>query len=148
METMHRMPPDTNGRDARGVADLLKELKDETATLISQEIALAKAELRRKLAKFVKNAVFLILGGLIVYLALIALTLAAAAGVAAGLQLAGITPLAASWLGPLIVAFLLGLIGLILGLTSLKRMTNEGLAPQRTIKSLKENKQWLEQKVA
>jgi hypothetical protein len=145
---MHRMPPETDGRDARGVADLLKELKDETATLISQEIALAKAELRRKIAKLLRNAVYLVLGGILAYLAVISLTFAAAMGVAAGLQLAGMTPLASIWLGPLIVAVVLGVVGVVLAMSALRRMRNEGLAPKRTIKSLKENKQWIEQKVA
>jgi uncharacterized membrane protein YqjE len=145
---MHRIPPETDGRDARGVADLLKELKDETATLISQEIALAKVELRRKIAKLLKNAAYLVLGGILAYLAVISLTFAAALGVAAGLQLAGMTPLASMWLGPLIVAVVLGIVGVVLAISALRRMTSEGLAPQRTIKSLKENKQWIEQKVA
>jgi hypothetical protein len=146
--TLHRMPPETDGRDARGVADLLKELKDETATLISQEIALAKAELGRKITKLLRNAVYLVLGGVLAYLAIISLTFAAAMGVAAGLQLAGMTPLASIWLGPLIVAVVLGVVGVVLAMSALRRMRNEGLAPQRTIKSLKENKQWIEQKVA
>jgi uncharacterized membrane protein YqjE len=145
---MHRTPPETDGRDARGVADLLKELKDETATLISQEIALAKAELGRKIAKLLRNAVYLVLGGVLAYLAIISLTFAAAMGVGAGLQLAGMTPLASIWLGPFIVAVVLGSVGVVLAMSALRRMRNEGLAPQRTIKSLKENKQWIEQKVA
>ena len=51
------------GRDDRSIADLLRELRDESSTLLRQEVALAKTELSEKANVYTKNAGYVIGGG-------------------------------------------------------------------------------------
>ena len=58
------------------LANLIRELRDETMTLMRQEIALAKAELAEKASRMGKKAIFVGVGGALAGAALIFLLLA------------------------------------------------------------------------
>jgi membrane protein YqaA with SNARE-associated domain len=54
----------------------------------------------------------------------------------------------AAWLGPLIGAVLLGVAGYALVRVGQRRLQREDLAPEHTLESLQEGKQWLQEKVS
>src|SRR5687767_11341854 len=51
----------------RSIADLLKELRDESSNLLRQEVALAKTEMAEKAADYGKNAASIATGGAVAY---------------------------------------------------------------------------------
>ena len=49
------------------VPSLLRELRDETTTLLRQEVALAKTEMKENLSRFGSNVAHIAIGGFIAY---------------------------------------------------------------------------------
>ncbi len=146
--TTNRIPQDTLRHEARAVADLLRELKDETTTLIQQEVALAKVEVRRKVMMVIKSAVYMAAGAVVAYVALLSVVAAAILGLVVILQLIGVAVGVSVWLAPLIIAVIAGIVGYGLIQKAISTIKRETLLPERTLKTLEEDKRWLEQKVA
>jgi hypothetical protein len=125
-------------KDERSLGELFGDLARDTATLVSQEVTLAKTEMTAKATRVGKDIGFLAVGGMIAYAGLLAII----AGVI--LLLDEIVPL---WVSALIVGVVVAGIGYVLvqrGLTALKR---EDLTPRQTIESLKEDTQWAKEQV-
>jgi hypothetical protein len=139
----------TNGnRDGRSVVDLVKELRDEMTQLMRQEVALARVEISDKVSRASRNVAYLMVGGLILYAGLLIALVAAAAGLYVGLVAAGLTHYTAGWLAPLVIGLVVAAIGYVFvqkGLSTLKR---ESLVPGQTIQTVKETKEWVQEKVS
>lgn len=145
--TNDREPP--RARDDRSIADLLKDLRDESSTLVRQEIALAKTELSEKASTFGRNAGYVAAGGAV--LALGGLLLLHAVAMLVAYLIALVLPdsldALAPFLGYLIVGGVVAAVGYSLyqkGMTTLKQ---ESAVPEKTVSSLQEDKEWLKNKV-
>jgi hypothetical protein len=128
----------TNGN----LISLLRELRDETTTLLRQEVSLAKAELSEKTSRLSKNATLMAVGAVFALGAFGLLLLAIRDLVVVGLVAAGMTAAVTAWLAPLIVAAVVGLIGLALLMKGKKALLREGLAPEKTMETLRADKEW------
>jgi hypothetical protein len=125
--------------DQRSLGDLLSELSRETATLVRQEVALARTELTRNVARLQRHAVLIVAGGVIAYSGLLAIV----AAIVLGLVRLGVTP----WLAALVAGIGVAVLGYVLlqqGLSGLKR---DPLTPEQTIDTMKENAQWAKNQV-
>ncbi|NNJ24794.1 phage holin family protein [Alienimonas chondri] len=71
-------PPPPTRDDGRSLADLLKDLRDESTTLVRQEVALAKTELSEKAAIYGRNAGKIAAGAALAFASAVALLLALA----------------------------------------------------------------------
>ncbi|MDQ3457846.1 MAG: phage holin family protein [Deinococcota bacterium] len=122
----------------RPLGELFSELSQGVTTLLSQEIALAKAEVNQKVSRAAKDAVSLAIGGVLAlggYLALIAFLI---------IVLTFLVPL---WISALIVTLLFLGVGYIFiqrGLSDLKRLNP---VPEKTIESLQEDKEWAKEQL-
>jgi hypothetical protein len=119
--------------DDRSLGELFSELSRQTSTLIRQEVALAKAELKQKGREAGKDVGMMAAGGALAYAGLLALIAAVI------IALANVIPW---WLSALIVGIVVVAIGGLLiqrGMTALKE---SGIAPEQTIETLKEDKEW------
>lgn len=143
-------PDDGRGageRDRHSITGLIKELRDETTDLLRQEMALMRTEMSEKASKAGRNAASAGAGGAIALIGTTIIFQALAVGAAIllarwGLEING------WWVGPLIVGGIVALIGYILlqkGVSTLKHMSP---APEKTIDSLKEDKEWLKEKIS
>lgn len=141
MSTIHE-----NEHEHRSLPELIRELRDESTALLRGEIALAKAEMSEKVARVSRSTVGILVGGALAYAGLIFLLLAATAGVELGLAAAGI-PIQGDWLAPLIVGAVTLIIGLVMALSAKKRLENTNVVPEKTVNSLKEDKQWIQNKM-
>lgn len=121
-------------RDDRSIGDLLGELYRGASQVISLEIELAKTELSQKASRIGKNAGFIAAGGAIAYAGFLALIFAITAILATFMY---------TWLAALIVALLVLAAGGALVMIGLKTLQQESLAPQRTLDTLKEDKEWI-----
>lgn len=126
----------TAGGSEPALGDLFRQLAQDSATLVRQEMALAKAELRenvksvaRDTAKIAVGAVVAAVGALVM-VAFLVLLLGDALG--------------KYWAGALIVGVLFVAIGAFLALGAMKRLKKDTLTPEQTLQTLKEDKQWLQ----
>ena len=133
--------------EEQSVGSLLKQLRDDSTTLIRDEIALAKTEMREKAAVYGRNIVGLIAGALIGYAALVVILLAVGSLITEGLIGAGIDPAMAHFLGLTIVGVVVAIVSIILVSTAIKRLRNEGLVPERTVETLRNDKEWVKQQI-
>lgn len=135
----------TGERADEGLIQLLKDLREETTLLIRQEVQLAKTEIGEKVAIIARNCAYLAVGGLLAYLGLIVLALAAAAGLFAGLRAMNVSELTSVWLAPLAIGLLVAIIGGILVFKAIHTITKQP-APKKTVESVKENARWLKKR--
>lgn len=121
--------------DERSLGDLFGELATETTTLVRQEIALAKTEVTNDAKALGTNAGLAIGGGLVAYAGFVVLLVALGLGLNDALD--------SPWLGLLLVALVTLVVGYLVvrrGLAALKAVDP---TPERTIQTLKEDKEWL-----
>ena len=118
----------------RPVGELLKQLANETSTLMRQELELAKAEMREKAGKAGPGFGMWGAAGGMALLALGALTAFLI------LALDGVMP---NWLAALIVALVYAAIAGLLYLSGKQKVDEAGSpVPEQTIETLKEDVQW------
>jgi hypothetical protein len=125
---------------------LFKELSDDSTRLLRQEIELAKAEMNEKLDVYKAGMAKLAIGGALLMAALFGLLITINHGLTALLDQfmdLGI----AYWLSPLIITVVIGLVGRSMVGSARSSMKDEGMAPRRTIDTVKEEKQWIQEKV-
>jgi hypothetical protein len=122
----------------RSITTLLSDLASETILLIRQEMALLKAELHEKFSRVGQGATALGAGALIAYSGWLVLLAAAVLGLATVLP---------AWLAALIVALVALAIGGALVYIGKSRFDADSLMPQRTLRSLREDEQWLRERL-
>ncbi len=129
------------------IGDLIKELRDEGALLLRQEVALAKTEVSEKVGRILRNVGYIAAGALIAFLGIIFILQAATVGVGFGLSAAGLQE-HTLWLAPLITGLVVALIGAAFASKGLATLKHESLAPDKTLNSLNQDKQWIQNKVS
>jgi uncharacterized membrane protein YqjE len=125
------------GQDERSLGELFGRLGKELGTLVRQEIRLAQTEMSQKVTVFGGAGAMLAVGTLMVYagvLALIATVVIILAAV--GLPL---------WLSALIVTVVVLAIGAVLVQQGIEKLKHASLAPQQTVRSIKEDVEWVKE---
>lgn len=130
------------------IGSLLSELRDESSTLLRQEIALAKAELNEKASRVGKGALDIAAGGAIAYAGLIVLLIGVSMLITRALAGLGVSAENAMWLGPVIVGLVVVTIGAILLMKAKALMSADKLFPRQTVDSLKDDKRWAQDKLS
>jgi len=117
------------------IGELFRQLAQDSATLVRQEITLARAEMRENLRGMVGGAVLLAIGGGALLLAALALTtfIIALLGVWLGRNY---------WLSALIVGVVYALVGAVLVARGKKVMQASELKPERTLQTLNDDRRW------
>lgn len=133
--------------DGRSLTGLVRELRDEALALVRQEVALAKTEMSEKAARVARNSAFVGVGAFLAYAGLFVLLLAGVVGLYLGLVAAGLTHATAGWLSPLIIGAVVALIGYAFARKGLNTLKHESVVPERTVESIKADKEWMEEKV-
>lgn len=116
--------------------ELLQQLAEDTRSLIRDEIKLARLEVQEKLDSLKHFAAAIAAG--VALLALAGLAFAAFLVLGLGALLGG-----AFWLSALIIGIVFAAIGGLLAIVGLKKVSARKLTPQRTIRSLQDDRQWL-----
>ena len=117
-----------------GLGELFKRLTTDTGTLVSQEVALAKSELRESVAAATKVTSTLMVAITIANAGVIALTACAV------MALSGVT--GSYWLAALIIGIANIAIGLMLASSAKAAVKSRDLKPVETLDSLRTNKEW------
>ncbi len=123
----------------RPIAELLKELSHETATLVHQEMELAKAELSQKGNKARAGA------GAGAAAAVVGLAAVGSLTACFIMALAAVVP---AWLSALIVAVVYSVVAAVLGQISKDKLQKAAPpVPEQTVESVKEDVQWAKTQV-
>jgi uncharacterized membrane protein YqjE len=118
----------------RPVGELLKQLSEETTTLVKQELELAKAEMAEKGRQAGTGAGLFGGAGVTGLLALISLTLALIFALATGMD---------DWIAALIVTVLWGAVAGVLAMTGKEKLKEAGPpVPEQTVETVKEDVEW------
>lgn len=133
--------------ESASIGDLVKRLRDDSSDLIRDEVALAKTEMSEKISMIGKNLGFLIAGALVGYSALVILLLAIGSLLTAGLIEAGMSGVMAHFLGLAIVAIVVGIVSTVLVKSALEKLKTANLVPERTVESLKQDKEFAKQQI-
>ena len=139
-------PPPRSRDDGRSISDLLKDLRDETTTLVQQEIALAKTEMSEKASVYATNAGKIAAGGALAFAATVALVLMLAIAVYFLIVQLGGGSDADDWvhwvaglIGGLGVPLLALAIGGFLIKSAVDRISQTSPVPRQTVDSVKQD---------
>ena len=131
----------STGPQERSIGELFGDLTRDMSTLIRQETQLATTEMTQKAARVGKSSGVLVGGGLIFYAGFIALLWAIAYGLT---NLFG-WPI---WLGFLVVAIIVLVIGAIMAWRGYDTLKKTDLVPRQTVETIKEDAQWAKEQTA
>jgi hypothetical protein len=113
------------------IVSLLKRLTDELSVLFRQEVALASAEFSRSMRSFFLGVASVAAGGAVLFAGLLVLLAAAVLGLAEWLE---------PWQAALAVGGAVVLIGIVMVLAGRKKIKPEELKPERSVQSLRRDK--------
>jgi hypothetical protein len=126
---------------------LLRDLRDETTTLLRQEVALAKTEMKENVSRMGGHAAQIAIGGFVAYAGVIVLLIGIGHLLGALLIRVGLDEQVAQWLAPSIIGLMVAIIGWMMLARARHAMAHDDLAPKQTIDSLRENKEWVQSKL-
>lgn len=126
---------------------LLSELRDESTTLLRQEVALAKAELGEKASELGRSTVGVAIGGAVAYAGGIVLLIGLGALAGRGLARLGLSDDIATWLGFIIVGAGVAFIGWSMLAKAKRALQPRNLVPRETMASLQDNQRWARRKI-
>jgi xanthine/uracil permease len=129
------------------IGTLLRDLRDETTTLLRQEVALAKAELKENTSRMTSHALQIAIGGFVSYAGVIVLLIGLGLLLSSLFARWGMDRDLAQWLAPALVGLIVAAIGAGMAARAKKAMAQEDLAPKQTLETLRENKQWAQSKL-
>lgn len=129
------------------IGELLGALRDESTTLLRQEVALARAELAEKAAEVGKNSLAVAKGGAIAYAGGIVLLIGVGHLAQLGLVAAGLSEGVAQWLGFVIVGAVVALAGWTMLARAKRALSATNLLPGETLASLHDNRRWAQDKI-
>ena len=129
------------------IPGLLRELRDETTTLLRQEVKLAKTELKENVSRMGSHAAHIAIGGFVAYAGVIVLLIGIGHLLGALLVRAGLDEQVAQWLAPSIIGLIVAIIGWMMLSKAKNAIVHDDLAPKQTIDSLRDNKQWAQSKL-
>lgn len=132
--------------EQESLSDLFRDFRDESINMARQQIELAKAETGEKISVFGKSAASIFSAGLVLYAGLLFFLTSLTFVFHILLQNAGLQNSIANWLAPLITAVIIGTVGYLMYRKAMNTIRNTAVMPEKTIRSLKEDKQWLTNK--
>lgn len=126
------------GDQERPLASLFTELTRETATLLRQEVQLARTELTEKIGQAGWGLAATVAGGLLLFVAVQALAAAAVLGLATRIE---------PWQAALLVGIAVALVGGAVLAKGIANLKGRNLAPRRTLESLRDSTRWAKERM-
>jgi MFS family permease len=124
------------------VGELVGQVANDLSTLVRQEMALAKAEVKDEAKKAGKGAGMLGAAGLAGYFLLLFLSLTLMWGI--GEMFDPDHP----WIGALVVAVIWGIVAAVLASVGKKKLKEVNPKPEQTVESVKEDVRWTKEQMS
>ncbi|HET9423956.1 MAG TPA: phage holin family protein [Gemmatimonadaceae bacterium] len=128
--------------DGRGIGTLVRELADGSATLVRGEARIARVEISEVVKGIATGTGFIAVGGVLALLG--GLSLLAGVILLIGDQW---LPRDLYWVAALLVVVVSGGIALLFARRGLSMLSPSALAPDQTVETLKEDKEWLKRRM-
>jgi len=128
--------------DGRGFGTLVRELADGSATMVRGEAQIARLEIGGVVKGIATGTAFIAMGGVLATLG--GLSLFAGVILLIGDQW---LPRDLYWVAALLVVIVSGGIALLFARRGLSMMSPSALAPDQTVETLKEDNEWLKQRM-
>jgi len=119
----------------RGIGELFADLSDQTATLIRNELKLARTEITQKATIASRQLAFIATGALLATLGLLLLLISLVAGLSAYMPL---------WVSALVVGLVVSAIAAGLAFKGVTTLQQTELKPEQTLRSIEANKSILQ----
>jgi hypothetical protein len=132
---------------ANSIPGLLRDLRDETTTLLRQEVALAKTEVKENVSRLGGHIAQIAIGGFVAYAGIIVLLIGIGHLLGALLVRAGMSEQLAQWLAPSVIGLIVALIGWAMLAKARSAIGHDDLTPRRTLDTMRDNKQWAQSKL-
>lgn len=116
------------------LGNLLSELASHSAGLVQDEFMLARQEITEKVKSYRSAIILLAVGSVVTFLAMMVLTTALILWIGTQIE---------PWLAALLTGAGLGVVGAIILLLAKTELGQLTLRPEKTIRTLEENKEWL-----
>lgn len=126
----------------RGLGTLVRELADGSATLVRGEAQIARTEIGQAVKGIATGTGYIAVGGVLALLG--GLSLLAGVILLIGDQW---LPRDLYWVAALLVVIVSGGIALLFARRGLSMLSPSALAPDQTVETLKEDKEWLKQRM-
>ena len=117
--------------------ELFRDLTEDVKAFARQEVDLARQEMTEKLSCYKRNAISLVVGGVVAYAGLIVLLGGLGMLLSFAFEKWGANPVLANFLGLGIVGLIGILAGVFMVLKGSKAFSNASLAPERTLETIK-----------
>ena len=130
------------------ILELVKSLRDDTTGLIRDEVALAKTEIGEKISTASRNVGYLAVGALVAYAGLIFLLVSVSLTLRAIFLTGDVSEPVANLLSFLIVGVIVAGVGASLVIKAINTLKKETPVPTKTVKTLEEDKDWVQRKVS
>jgi len=120
------------------LGSLFRDLADDLSDLVRKEIELARTETMEKVSHASQAVISMAAGGFIAYAGLLFLLAAAVMVIATWVPY---------WLSAVIVGGLAVIVGLIMLQGGRSALKNTNITPEKTVDTMKENAQWVKEKI-
>lgn len=125
-------------KESSSLSELFGDFTRELRTMISDEVELAKSEMSKKISDTTKDAVYVGIGAVLLLAGLLALVATFMIILSYGLPL---------WLSALIVTVVVAGIGYLFMQKGISDIRHRRLSPDQTIETLKEDREWVKNRV-
>jgi hypothetical protein len=119
---------------------LFGNLKEETKTLIKEEVQLAKTEISEKISKMGHNAISLAIGGFVAYAGVIVFLGGLGLLLAFAFEKLGLSWAMSGFIGLALIGLVAAGVGYAFIAKAIKSFSSESMAPEKTIETLKDVK--------
>lgn len=133
--------------EEESIADLVKDLRDETMNMVRQQVELAKTETSEKVSRLGSNAASISAGGAVLYAGFLFLLAGLTFLGYIGLVALGLSTTISLWLMPLITGAIVSIIGYVMISGSMKKIKQTSILPVKTAHSIKEDQKWIKRKL-
>jgi len=130
-------------RTDESLPSLFSRLGDDVMQLFDTKLSLLKVEIKEEANEYARDGIVIGLGGVIAAIGFALFNVAVAFGISTLLANVDISQPARYAIGFLVAGLLYLIVGGIMITTMKKRLAKQSLVPDRTVKELRKDKQWL-----
>jgi uncharacterized membrane protein YqjE len=142
---------ETNTLDRReqqnDLPSLVERLAEDVASLFDQKVALLKIELKEEVDAYVRGSIFIAAGGIVAAVGFALANIALAFAVSTLFASTTLSQPARYALGFVITGVAYLVIGAVVIVFTKNRLARQGLVPERTVKELERDKEWLRKEI-
>jgi len=134
-------------REDHDLPSLFERLASDLATLFDQKVTLLKIEVKEDVAAYVRGSIAILAGVVVVTVGFALLNVALAFGITTLFANLDVTQPAKYALGFVITGALYLVPGGIVVVLAKNRLARQGLVPERTIRELEKDKEWIKKEI-